>query len=121
MTGKPRDPLFRRFLVGYDGSKKSGKAVNVSLSLAESVGARVLRFAVTGPNHPRPSRWRPCSVAKENFAESFKKITESAKGHHIELQTATAVGHPAEQIIHRAEADATNLTQGLDDRLDGER
>lgn len=111
MMEKGHNPHFRRLLVGYDGSKESEKAVDVALSFAASVDASVLVLAVARPPEPSISVELEAVLddAKEHFEEGFKKIRELAKGHDIELQTATAVGHPAEQIIHRAEVDGIDL------------
>ena len=111
MTGKRHNPHFRRLLVGYDGSSESEKAVEMALSLAQCLDASILIFAVARPPEPSTSVELEAVLddAKEHFEEGFKKIREKAKEHEIELQTATAVGHPAEQIIHRAEADGIDL------------
>jgi nucleotide-binding universal stress UspA family protein len=111
MTGKRHNPHFRRLLVGYDGSSESEKAVEMALSLAQCLDASILIFAVARPPEPSTSVELEAVLddAKEHFEEGFRKIREKAKGHEIELQTATAVGHPAEQIIHRAEADGIDL------------
>jgi len=111
MTGKRHNPHFRKLLVGYDGSKESEKAVDVAFSLAECMDSSVLIFAVARPPEPSISVELAAVLddAKEHFEESFNKIMERADGHDIEVQTATAVGHPAEQIIHRAEQDAIDL------------
>jgi nucleotide-binding universal stress UspA family protein len=111
MTGKRQNPHFRKLLVGYDGSKESDKAVDVAFSPAECVDSSVLIFAVARPPEPSTSVELEAVLddAKEHFEESFKKINEKAKAHDIDVRTATAVGHPAEQIIHRAEADGIDL------------
>jgi len=111
VTGKRHNPHFRKLLVGYDGSKESEKAVDVAFSLAECMDSSVLIFAVARPPEPSISVELEAVLddAKEHFEESFEKIMKRARGHDIEVQTATAVGHPAEQIIHRAERDAIDL------------
>jgi nucleotide-binding universal stress UspA family protein len=111
MTGKRHNPHFRKLLVGYDSSNESEKAVEVALSLADCVDASVLIFAVARPPEPSTSVELEAVLddAKEHFEEGFRKIREKAKRYEIDLQTATAVGHPAEQIIHRAEADGIDL------------
>ena len=43
--------------------------------------------------------------AREHYEEGFKKILEKARAHDLNIKTDMAVGHPGEQIIHRAEAD----------------
>jgi nucleotide-binding universal stress UspA family protein len=111
MTGKRHNPHFRRLLVGYDGSAQSEKAVDMALSLAECLDATVLIFAVARPPEPPTSVELEAVLddAREHFEEGFKKIMERARGHNVDVQTAMAVGHPAEQIIHRAEADGIDL------------
>jgi len=47
--------------------------------------------------------------AREHFEVQFRKITQHAKDLDIELQTDIAVGHPVEQIVHRAETDHVDL------------
>ena len=41
--------------------------------------------------------------------EGFKKILEKARAYDLEVKTDMAVGHPGEQIIHRAEVDGIDL------------
>jgi nucleotide-binding universal stress UspA family protein len=111
MTGKRHNPHFRKLLVGYDGSPQSEKAVDIAFSLAECLDATVLIFAIARPPEPATSVELEAMLddAKEHFEEGFKKIMERARGHDIDVQTAMAVGHPAEQIIHRAEVDGIDL------------
>jgi nucleotide-binding universal stress UspA family protein len=47
--------------------------------------------------------------AKEHFADGFKKLMERTGGRDLQVKTDMAVGHPAEQIIHRAEVDGIDL------------
>jgi nucleotide-binding universal stress UspA family protein len=111
MTGKRQNPHFRKLLVAYDGSPQSEKAVDVAFSLAECLDATVLIFAVARPPEPPTSVELEAVVddAKEHFEEGFKKIVERARAHNLEIKTDMAVGHPAEQIIHRAELENIDL------------
>jgi nucleotide-binding universal stress UspA family protein len=111
MTGKRRNLHFRKFLVGYDGSPQSEKAVDVAFSLAECIDSTVLIFAVARPPEPPTSVELEAVLddAKEHFEEGFKKIIERARAHSLEVKTDMAVGHPAEQIIHRAEIEGIDL------------
>ena len=43
------------------------------------------------------------------FRSGFKKILEKARPHNLDVKTDIAVGHPGEQIIHRAEVDGIDL------------
>jgi nucleotide-binding universal stress UspA family protein len=47
--------------------------------------------------------------AREHFEEQFKKIIQRARDLGVETQTDIAVGHPVEQIVHRAETDHVDL------------
>lgn len=111
MTGKRQNPHFRKLLVGYDGSPQSDKAVDIGFSLAECLDATVLVFAVARPPEPSTSVELEAVLddAREHFEEGFKKILEKARSRSLEVKTDMAVGHPAEQIIHRAEADGVDL------------
>jgi nucleotide-binding universal stress UspA family protein len=111
MTGRRHNPFFRKILVGYDGSPQSEKAVDVALSLATCIDSTVLIFSVARPPEPATSVELEAMLddAREHFEEGFKKISERAKSHDVEIQTAVAVGHPAEQIIHRAETGHIDL------------
>lgn len=108
MTGKRNNPNFRKLLVGYDGSRESDKAIDVTLSLAKSMDSSVLVFALT--RLPEPSTSAEVeAVLDDHFEQGFEKIRQKAKAVEIEVRTATAVGHSAGQIIHRAEEDGIDL------------
>ena len=111
MTGQRHNTQFRKLLVGYDGSPPSEKAVDIAFSLAKCLDATVLIFAVARPPEPATSVELEAVLddAKEHFEEGFKKILEKARSLDVEVKTDMAVGHPAEQIIHRAEMDGIDL------------
>jgi nucleotide-binding universal stress UspA family protein len=111
MTGRRQNPHFRKIMVGYDSSAQANKAVDVSLSLAESLDCTVLIFAVARPPEPATSVEVEAVLddAREHYEEEFKKILEKTKGHDVAITTDIAVGHPAEQIVHRAEQDKVDL------------
>jgi nucleotide-binding universal stress UspA family protein len=110
MMGR-RHSQFKNILIGYDGSAQGEKATETALELARSLDAKVLLFAVARP--PEPATMVEVDAmlddAREHFEEQFKKIVERAKSLDVELQTDIAVGHPVEQIVHRAETDHVDL------------
>jgi nucleotide-binding universal stress UspA family protein len=110
MMGR-RDSQFKKMLIAYDGSAPSGKATESGLALAHSLDAKVLLFAVARP--PEPATMVEVDAmlddAREHFEQQFKRIIESAWEIGVELTTDIAVGHPVEQIVHRAEVDRVDL------------
>jgi nucleotide-binding universal stress UspA family protein len=110
MTGR-RQSQFKKMLIGYDGSAPSDKATESALTLAQSLDSKVLLFAVARP--PEPATMVEVDAmlddAREHFEAQFKKIVQRAKELGVELQTDIAVGHPVEQIVHRAEIDHVDL------------
>jgi nucleotide-binding universal stress UspA family protein len=111
MSGKRHNAHFQHLLVGYDGSPQSEKAVEVALSLAECIDSTVLIFAVARPPEPPTSVELQAVLddAREHYEEGFKRILEKARLHDLDVKTDMAVGHPGEQIIHRAEIDKIDL------------
>jgi len=111
MPHQRHDSIFRKILVGYDGSKYSEHAVSVALNIAHCCDAKLLVFAVARPPEPatRVEVEAMLDDAREHFEESFKHIQQRAKEADVEIETAIVVGHPTEQIIHRAETDNVDL------------
>jgi nucleotide-binding universal stress UspA family protein len=110
MMGR-RHSQFKKILIGYDGSVQADKATECALALAQSLDSKVLLFAVARP--PEPATMVEVDAmlddAREHFEEQFKKIAQRAKDLEVEFETAIAVGHPVEQIVHRAETDHVDL------------
>jgi nucleotide-binding universal stress UspA family protein len=110
MTGR-RHSQFKKILVGFDGSAQSEKATESALALAQSLDSSLLLFAVARPPEPATIVELDAMLddAREHFEDQFKKIIQRAKDLGVEMQTDIAVGHPVEQIVHRAETDHVDL------------
>ncbi|HUJ32323.1 MAG TPA: universal stress protein [Candidatus Acidoferrum sp.] len=110
MMGRRRSQ-FKKILVGFDGSPQSEKATESGLALAQSLDAKVLLFAVARPPEPATIVEVDAMLdnAREQFEEQFKKIIQRAKDLGVDVETDIAVGHPVEQIVHRAEIDGVDL------------
>jgi len=110
MVGR-RHSQFKKILIGYDGSAQSDRATESALALAQSLDAKALLFAVARPPEPATIVEVDAMLddAREHFEQQFKKIIQRAKDLGVELQTDIAVGHPVEQIVHRAEIDHVDL------------
>ena len=110
MKGR-RHSQFQKILVGFDGSEQGEKATETALALASSLDSKLLVFAVARPPEPATMVELDAMLddAREHFEASFKKIVQRAKDLEVELETDIAVGHPVEQIVHRAEQDHIDL------------
>jgi len=110
MVGR-RHSQFKKILIGYDGSAQSDRATESALALAQSLDAKALLFAVARPPEPATIVEVDAMLddAREHFEQQFGKIIQRAKDMGVELQTDIVVGHPVEQIVHRAEMDHVDL------------
>jgi nucleotide-binding universal stress UspA family protein len=109
--GARHNPYFRKLLVGFDGSPQAKRAVDVAMELAECLDAEVVVLAVAWL--PKPATMVEVHAifddAREHYTAAFEKLVSSAKDHGLDLKTEIVVGHPAEQIIHRAEAGGIDM------------
>jgi nucleotide-binding universal stress UspA family protein len=102
---------FQRILVAFDASPHAEHALNVALSMAGDVKAKLFILAVVRPPEPAESAEFNAVLdnARERFEHNFAPIRERAKQMGIELETEIVVGHPAEQIIHKADTVQASL------------
>jgi len=103
--GSPVFVGIQRILVAYDGSPHAEHAMNVALSMAGDMKAKLFVVSVIRPPEPAESAEFHAVIdeGREKFEKSYIPIRELAKQKNIELETEIVVGHPAEQIIHMAD------------------
>ena len=103
--------MYRKILVGYDGSEAGNKAFDSALGLAKNHNAELYVLTVSRP--PEIGDDVETEAVIENSREHHRKLlaplqrrTEQAgvKGHF-----QVAVGHPAEQIIMAADKHQVDL------------
>ena len=103
--------MYRRILVGYDGSEAGNKAFDSALELAKNHNAELYVLTISRP--PEIGDDVETEAVIENSREHHRKLlaplqrrTEQAgvKGHF-----QVAVGHPAEQIIMTADKHQVDL------------
>jgi len=103
--------MYRKILVGYDGSAAGRKAFDAALDLAAKHGAELYVVSVARPSevgddveteavieHSRQYHRRLLAELKTSVA------TKGVKAHY-----EVAVGHPAEQIIYYADRAGADL------------
>ena len=103
--------MYRRILVGYDGSEASRKAFDSALNLAKSHGAELWVLTVSRP--PEIGDDVESEAVIENSREyhrtllaPLRPLTEQAG---VKSHFEVAVGHPAEQIISTADQHGADL------------
>jgi nucleotide-binding universal stress UspA family protein len=103
--------MYRKILVGYDGSKAANKAFDSALELAKNHNAELYVLTISRP--PEIGDDVETEAVIENSREYHRKLlvplrrkTDQAgvKGHF-----EVAVGHPAEQIISNADRHQVDL------------
>ena len=111
MTGSKTGGRFRRILVGYDGSQESEKAIQVGLSFCNTLDSRLEILAVIQPGEPAASvsSHHGLKRAREHYELALRKIVEAANGPGGNVETSIVVGHPANEIIKRAEQSHSDL------------
>lgn len=95
--------MFRKILLGYDGSAGAQRALEVALEMARLCGAELWALAV--------EERLPHFVATVGEMEEEKELANQYYGHHlaaageqaakagIELRTMLRAGHPARVIV----------------------
>ena len=97
--------------MAFDASPHAEHALNVALSMAADMKAKLLVLAVIRPPEMAESAEFNAVLdeGRERYESSFVPIRERAKQKGIDLETDVVVGHPAEQILHRADTIQASL------------
>ena len=101
--------MYRRILVGYDGSEASRKAFDTAYSLALVHGAELWVLAVGRP--PEIGDDVETEAVIENSRRYHRGLLAELKAacpdQQVRVHFDVSIGHPAEQIIY--EADRRNV------------
>ena len=97
--------------MAFDASPHAEHALNVALSMAGDMKAKLIILAVIRPPELAESAEFNAVLdeGRERYESSFVPVRERAKQKGIEIETDVVVGHPAEQILHRADAIQASL------------
>jgi nucleotide-binding universal stress UspA family protein len=103
--------MLSKILVAYDGSESSERAFPFALELAKRFDARLTVLAVA--QLPEPAAMVESSAmlesATEHFARDFQRLQTEARSQGVEAATRIVVGHAAEQIVHHAATEKSDL------------
>lgn len=105
--------MFKRILVGLDGSEGSKRALDAALHLAQEQGAELLGLSVE-EHLPRYAAMvdeveETKQQANEYFAGVQREAYDRAKYAGVELSVATLAGHAAQEIVRYAAAREVDL------------
>jgi nucleotide-binding universal stress UspA family protein len=103
--------MISKILVAYDGSEPSNRAFDFAIDLTGKYNAEVVVLSVARPPEP------PVDVeieavlesATEYYEERFKELKERASALGVTPRFEVRAGHPAEQIIHMANEESTDM------------
>jgi nucleotide-binding universal stress UspA family protein len=103
--------MITKILAAYDGSEPAGHAYRLALDLAKRYGADLLVLAVASPPEP-PEDIETAAVlenAEAHYKELFDALKAEAAKEGLEPRLEVVAGHPANQIVYRAEQDEVDL------------
>ncbi|MDR5709861.1 MAG: universal stress protein [Armatimonadota bacterium] len=104
--------MFRRVLVGYDGSDPARRALQAALDLAQRYGAAVTALAVARPPEFAELEAEVDAAlmeARGPLAEAFRWAREQARKAGVDLHLRVQIGHPAEVLVRVAREEGFDL------------
>ena len=109
--GSPVFVGIQRILVAFDASPHAEHALDVALSMARDMKAKLFVVSVIRPPEPAESAEFNAVLedGRERYERSFVPLRERAREKAVELETEIVLGHPAEQIIHKADTIQASL------------
>ena len=103
--------MYRKILVGYDGSASGRKAFDTALELAAKHEAELFVLSVARP--PEVGDDVETEAVIENSRHYHRRLLaelkSSVEAKGVKTHFEVAVGHPAEQIIYDADRHAVDL------------
>ena len=105
--------MFRKILVGYDGSKGGKTALQRAAVIARESKAEITALWVREPlprHSDLPGEYEEESeAADEYFKERQREVADAAKQHGINIPCETHRGHPAKTILRFADEGGFDL------------
>jgi len=104
---------FKTILVGDDGTPEAEQAVEVAISLAQSLRAKLIVLGVVGPLSPESQAegygFETVTQARERLKERLDRKIQASAQSGIEVVTEIFEGKPDEVIVQRVEQDSVDL------------
>jgi nucleotide-binding universal stress UspA family protein len=104
---------FKTILVGDDGTSEAERALEVAISLAQSLSAKLIVLGVVGPPSPESQAegygLETVTQARERLKERLDLKIPASGQSGMEVITEIFEGKPDEVIIERVEQDSVDL------------
>ena len=103
--------MIKKLLVAYDGSEQAGKAFDFALDIASKHSADIIVLSVVRPPEPPEAVEMEAVLesATDYYEEQFTALKEKARDQGIVPRFEVRVGHPADQIVHRANEESVDM------------
>jgi nucleotide-binding universal stress UspA family protein len=104
---------FKTILVGDDGTPEAEQAVEVAISLAQSLSAKLILLGVVGPPSAESQAegygLETVAQARERLNETLRRKLQASAHSEIEIIAEVFEGKPDEVIVQRVEEDFVDL------------
>ncbi len=104
--------MFKKILVGYDGSENAKRALMVALDLAKKYGSELTAASVAHVPDYAGTRDEVNGViedARRFFEKGFEEAKDLASKEGVNLNTVVLVGHPGDALTRLAEKEGYDL------------
>lgn len=103
--------MYRKILVGYDGSASGRKAFDAALDLAAKHGAELYVLSVVRPPEVGDDVETEAVIesSRQYHRHMLAELKSSIAAKGVKTHFEVSVGHPAEQIIYDADRHGADL------------
>jgi nucleotide-binding universal stress UspA family protein len=105
--------IFKTILVGDDGTPEAERAVDVAISLAENLNAKLIVLGVVAPSSAESQAegygLEPVAQARQELEAKLHRKVQAGARPGIEAVIEVFEGKPDEVIVQRAEEDSADL------------
>lgn len=105
--------VFEKIIVGDNGAPEAEHAVEVAISLAESIGAKVVLLGVIKPPAPEAQAegyaLENPAAGKRRLSERLARTVDAAKARGVDIMAEVVEGDPEKQIEKHASEEGADL------------
>lgn len=108
-----QDGVFKTIIAGDNGTPEAERAVEIAISLALSLKAKVVLIGIIAPPSAESQAegvgLRAASDIRKQLEEKLGRVAEAGRQLGVEVVIEIAEGEPDEEIEHRAEQHSADL------------